>query len=515
MKKSEFCIVLLLTSIIVYLVTYIDTIGLHGDEAYLGLDGIEILKNGISKPNGLNHYTGILQALANSVSFRIWKIDISSLRLSGILFNILALLITIYVLKKRFGNNAVLIFLILFAQSIFLLCYSKVAWEVFSYNFLFIALSVFSIHKLENANQNSSRLYTFLFLFTTLLGSYNHIIFSSIIVATLSSLVMYVWFNQVKPSDFILKILSAAFVSLFNVVCLFLFMRSVVDDVWNKIGSMAFILPLILIIIEMILFKKITLLFEFLSKHLSKLYFSSEILKIIIPGIMMFFFLKIHFWKFFDILGNSILLIRLFSYPPSVFTAWCFGIAASAIILLTAYYLITDYFNKNTTVWTYFIIAYLGIFCIYTNKAAIRYFHILTILLFYYLSIKLIFNKGRIQLVLVGIILINIVVVQFTLWHLNINDHRKVKAMKFTIGKDNIETSAHFLNFSPVIDFAKKNKIGTINSEDDFFIGNVFKFYKQVYPEIQTYDDSVTVNYDYNILGSGFKIDSIRHTVTK
>lgn len=509
MKKSDWYIVLLLLVILTFLLTFINKIGLHGDEAFLGLDGIEILKNGISKPYGMNNYTGILQALFNSLSFKLWKINVTSLRISGILSNIISLFIIIKILKNKIGNKGTIIFLILFAQSIFLLCYSKIAWEVCSFNFLFIAIALFSIYKLENNNQNRSRIYLFLFLFSTLIGTYNHIIFSSSLVTMFFSIILYIWFNKIKPSDFILNCLSIAFTSLCNVVVLFFFMNHFVDDVWNKIGSLMFIFPIILIIIELFFFKKIYFLIEYAYKSLNKLTFSTKILKKIILVIPILIFFKIHFFKFYDVLGNNVLLMRLFSYQSSTILNLYFVVTATAIILLTSYFIISDFLNKNATIWTYFIIVYLGVFCLYTSGFSIRYYHILTLFLFLYLSINLFLSKAKIQLGFISIILINLLIVHFTLWNINLNYKRKVKAMNFKIGLKNTETSAHFLNFSPVIDFVKKNKIGKLNTVDIFFIGNVFNFYKHVYPEIETNRNVASVNYDYKIKGSGFKINLI------
>ena len=38
-------------------------------------------------------------------------------------------------------------------------------------------------------------------------------------------------------------------------------------------------------------------------------------------------------------------------------------------------------------------------------------------------------------------------------------------------------------------------------------ITNVFKFYKNVYPEIEDYKNAATVDYDYENKGIGFKIE--------
>ena len=190
---------------------------------------------------------------------------------------------------------------------------------------------------------------------------------------------------------------------------------------------------------------------------------------------------------------------------------WYFIIVALVIVLLSTYYLISDFIGKNTTIWSYFIIFYLGVFCLYTAGSSIRYYHILTILLFLYLSINSQRLKEKFQFGFITIVLINILFIQITLWNINFTENRKVKAMIFKIGIKNTETSAHFLNFSNVIDFVRKNKIGEIKTIDPFFIGNGFNFYKHVYPEIENYNNSASINYDYTIQGSGFKMDFIEN----
>lgn len=505
MKKIKIYIIILLTIIVTYLLTYIDKIGLHGDEALLGLDGIQILKVGISKPYGMNKYTGILQAFMNSLSFKIFGINVNSLRITGVISNIISLFILIKILKNRIGVKAILIFLLLFAQSIFLLCYSKIAWEVCSFNFLFIATSLFSIHKIEQNKQKNNWFYVFMFLFLTLLGSYNHILFSNILVTLFFSIFFYVWFNKVNQSDFLLKLFSITIISLFNITCLFVFMELFVDIVWNKIGFLIFISPFILIILEIIIFKKILSLISLLFNFLNQKSLPNKILKNIIIFIPILLFLKFHFFNFFDVLGNNIIIMRLFSYSPNYILKWYFMLVSGIIVSLTTYFLVTDFIKKTTTIWSYFIIFYLGIFCLYTIGSSIRYYHILTIFLFLFLSSHLLILQQKFKFEFITVIMINLILVQIILWNNNLDQNRKVNAMIFKIGLKNTETSAHFLNFSKVIDYVRKNNIGEIKTTETFFIGNVFSFYRNVYPEIKTYNNSAYINYNYKDKGSGFK----------
>jgi len=91
------------------------------------------------------------------------------------------------------------------------------------------------------------------------------------------------------------------------------------------------------------------------------------------------------------------------------------------------------------------------------------------------------------------------------LWDINLDNDRKVSATTFDI-KFRAETSAHFLNFSPVLKFIHQNEIGELETPDPYFIGYLFKFYKYEDKRIEKYPNTMKIEYDYESLGSGYKM---------
>ncbi|WP_282035848.1 hypothetical protein [Saccharicrinis aurantiacus] len=507
MKILNLFFVFLLSVIIVYLITYIDKIGLHGDEAAIGLYGVDILENGIAQPYGLNYYTGILQALLDSVLFRIWKIDVFSLRIGGVFFNILSLFVVTKVLTIRVSRRAAIVFLLLFAQSVFLLCYSKIAWEVCSFNFVLISILLYSIHKLEEICSRERFLYLFIFLSVSILGSYNHIIFSSVVLALVVSIITYLLIEKVSISQFILNCISLAFISLFNIICAFIVMTLYIDVLWSNLGVVVFIAPGVLIIIELLFFDRTKSLVEIILRYLYKFSFSKIVFKPFLIGVVFISFIKYHSLKLFDVFQNEVVLLRLFSYEVPVFFNLYFMAAAIVIFGFIIYELIIDFSKKKTPIFSYFIVVYIGVVCLYTRGFSIRYYHILTFLLFLFFSVKIVSVKMVLQKKVMSIVLINVIFVQYIIWNINLNENRQVEAKWIKIGRNSIETSAHFLSFVPIIDYVKEHRIGILHSEDMFFIGNVFDFYKNVYPEIKGYNNTAIVNYDYEVIDSGFVIE--------
>lgn len=506
MKIIQVYIFLLVLIIILYWVTFIAKIGLHGDEAFFGLDAVKISNNGISRLYGMNKYTGKLQSILSLFFFKIFGIHVVTLRLGGIICNVISLSIVTVLLKKRLNFYSVLIFLLLIAQSILILCYSKIAWEVCSFNFLFISLALLSGHNLTSANKTVRSIMQFIFLMSTLLGAYNHIIFSSFIVAIVLGITLWLLFNDSKPTKEIINYFALASLSLVNIVIMYYLMNCRIDGLWHRLGNQLLIFPFILISIEIIISRKLLLLFEVTSHYLSKINLP-KLIKIAIPILGIMLFTIIHSLKLFDILSNEVVLIRVFSYKLNSLIKLYFIFITISLVAFTLKSLITDIIRNSELPSSFIIFSYMGIFCLYTRSYSIRHFLILTILLFLYLSLKLALEKRGIRSFFICTLTISVILVQSILWCINFDNDRKVKAMKFEIGLYNHETSAHFLNFSPVLDFVHQNEIGIINTKDQFFIGNVFEFYKLSSPKIKSFDKSARINYDYKIENTGFMIE--------
>ena len=506
MRNPVTYIFLLFSIILLYWVTYIEKIGLHGDEAFFGIDSVEILINGLTRPYGMNKYSGILQSLISSISFNIFDINVISLRIGGIICNVIALSISLFIIRKRMNNYVLLFFLLLIAQSILILGYSKIAWEVCSLNFLFIMITLASTNELVRNKKSPKYCMQFVFLFATLLGTYNHIIFSSFIVSLFMGIIFLLLFKDTKPQNELIDIFSLISLSLFNIVLLYAFMNYAIDYLWKTYNIFIFLLPFIFISIEILFFKKVHSFFKILSFWLSKKTLSKS-MRIIIPLSLIVPYIIIHFLNVFDILANRVLLIRLFSYELNPLLEFYFIFVALSLSIYVFYKLIFDIIKNRNNLWSYIIISYFGVLCLYTQGASIRYYLILTILQFIYLSIKLSYENKAVRTFFISILIISTISIQSILWSINLNPDRKIKATTFKIGKKNTETSAHFLSFSPVIDYVHKNKIGKIETKDAFFIGQVFKFYSISMPEIKDYKHTAEINYDYSTKNTGFKID--------
>jgi hypothetical protein len=149
----------------------------------------------------------------------------------------------------------------------------------------------------------------------------------------------------------------------------------------------------------------------------------------------------------------------------------------------------------------------MGVLSFYTHGHSIRYFLTLTLLLILYTSFKLSLENRIVRNSIIAVIALNVLIIQSILWNINLDKDRSVKATMFKI-ENFSETSAHFLNFSPVLDIVHKYKIGELETKQDYFIGKVFNFYKNEFPEINDYKNRLRIDYDYEVRGSGFKMDT-------
>lgn len=509
MKYIKVYIILCLAIIMAYWLFYIEKIGLHGDEAYFGVDAITIMNEGITRPFGMNKYTGILQSWLNSLMFSLFDTNVTTLRLSGIFSNIIALLMAVILINKKARKLTLLIFLILFSQSVLLMGYSKIAWEVCSFNFLFISLSLTFLYKAEKEKRIRREVWQFLFLLSCLLGSYNHILFSSIVLALFIGTVVYLLIGSKKDGNIATKNISLLALACLNVVLLYYFMTVLIDDLWLQFGGYIIIIPLVLLLLEVIVLKRLGELSAFIiaklpkSKHLVFFRLLFMLLGIVPFGI-------IHLFSVFDVLANQIVMRRLFSAEINPFFKWFFASVALLLIGYTIYKTGYLLLKNKANILTFTLIAYMGIFSFYTQGHSIRYYLLFIILLFFFLSDELSTERKWLRSALVTFLIISGLITQLFLWSFNLNDSRKVVAKKFMVGADFPETSAHFLNFTPVLNYVHKHKIGVLDTKQGFFINYVFKFYKLADPKIAAYQDTAAVNYDYETAHNGFLIEKFK-----
>ncbi|MEL7146988.1 MAG: hypothetical protein AAFO69_11505 [Bacteroidota bacterium] len=496
----------LLFIILAYLFTFIRKIGLHGDEAFFGLDAIDVLKNGLTRLYGLNKYTGILQTMMNAMFFRLGGIDIYTLRLGGILCNTTGLLLIIYVLRQRHGTLSAFVFLLLFAQSAFLLTYAKVAWEVCTFNLLFIGLLLFAFQHLDQKRASNQVGYRILFLSAAMMGAYNHILFSSLLLTAAISIPLWQILSNSKPTKCVDQFCTLVLLALFNITAVFGLMNLFIDTVWQKLGILTFALPTLLIIPQAIFFRHLPSPLQWINYLYFKIKIPLNLSKLLTIVFFLAIFTKVHSLKFLDILSHRVLFLRVFSFELPGMLSYFFILSAMILISTGIFHAVRELLSRKTSFQTYFIIVYLFVICLYTRGASIRYFHILTVLLFLYLAVNVVWQQRILTSIFVFTLTMNMVITQGLLWNLNLDHQRPVRPFRFKIGISSHETSAHFLNFSPVVETLKKHKVGKINTDSDFFIGNVFQFYRYTDDEIGLLNGTATVEYDFRNAGTGFKI---------
>ncbi len=85
--------------------------GLHGDEAWFGLQAVKYGQQGVTGYQGMNNYTGILEPLMASAFFRYLGIGVIQLRIGGVIANFMALLMFSIVYLRNGQSRALVPFL--------------------------------------------------------------------------------------------------------------------------------------------------------------------------------------------------------------------------------------------------------------------------------------------------------------------------------------------------------------------------------------------------------------------
>ncbi|MGY4383397.1 hypothetical protein ACVWYN_000416 [Pedobacter sp. UYP24] len=469
--------------------------GLHGDEAWFGLRAYYFGQKGTSELYSMNNYTGVLEPLIICSIFKAFKIGVFQLRLAGVIFNSIGICIIGFALLKKKKLRVLLLFLMIIGQSSLYLLMPRIAWEVNTLTLFFISLLVLSSIKILES-QDAKPIWTLLFLITNILGTYNHIIFSCISVASLVGLTC--WSLYLGNSHY-KKIILLLTINFLNVFIVFLSMHYKLDVVFMiKSPTVILCLALILVIEEFIILKKIP-----------KTEFSSPI--IVKPALIysfLFFafanFVAYHGIAFFQTVSNYYLLIRFYSYKPEIVSQFLSFLCAFIFIGYIIYFLLDDVKRKDTSaIFAFILIAYMGIFPFYTTNCSFRYY--LSIFLLFSLYIALKISKNLILCIpvifsmVISCIIINLNLI--TIFY----SKRPVMAMNFIIGNGKKETSAHFIPNKPIIDFLRTNHVGKIiYVSDRYFIEQPVLFYRLAEPWKSTKEKEAIILYDFENFGSGY-----------
>lgn len=483
----------------------IDSIGIHGDEAWLGLRGVEYLKNGIESPYGMNKYTGILQSFFNFLIFKYFSIGVIQLRVTGVILNSVSLAILLFSLVKNKMTKIALCFSLFFAQSSLYLLDAKVAWEVCSFNLFFMTLVIVSLQKLILRKKQFSLVWAQIFLIGSFLGAYNHIIFSSLLISLEVGIFLWMKYNnQALPSS-AEKFFTLILLSNLNVLLLFILMHLWIDSLWAKFHYLCFLLPFAVTTIEVTFFNKLVFFLRSPFHRMMNVKISQSMIK----GFLFFsllIFVILHGIAFVQILTQKIMVLRIFSYELPQITQGIFLVSAILLSAYLLYALYSDVIRNPNDPWVFLLLSYFGIFCIYTRGNSPRYYLILSVLVFLYLSFKISQKKSVINTLVILMITANAALLQMTLWQISLDKNRTLKPRLFKIGITHLETSAHFLPFAPVLDYINQHHIGYIETKEPFFIGTSFEFYKKIYPQINNYPNSMSIEYSYNEHKNGFSM---------
>lgn len=163
--------------------------GLHGDEAWLGLHGLKIQKQGLFSLHGMNSYTGSFYSGMLATVFRSFGASVESLRLPGALANFVGILLLAYNARRWAGWRGFWAFVALFLASPGLIVLARVAWEVTAFHLLLVAVKVVLVSRLVYRGSLSPVLVVVFFAATSF-GTLNHFLFISDAVALFASSVI-------------------------------------------------------------------------------------------------------------------------------------------------------------------------------------------------------------------------------------------------------------------------------------------------------------------------------------
>jgi hypothetical protein len=172
-----------------------DVAGLHRDEATFGLFA-EAIQKGLRPICGFfNFYTAPIHSYIIAFTFSILKESIWSLRISGVLFNIIAVFFYIDILRRIIPQYAKTTFWLLVTLPSFVVL-SRIAGENYALNPFFLFGGIWFFYVLGGKQlrflSNLGYLLCGLFFY---LGTWNHIVF---FFSALSVTISYIIFSKVK-----------------------------------------------------------------------------------------------------------------------------------------------------------------------------------------------------------------------------------------------------------------------------------------------------------------------------
>ncbi|WP_293304241.1 hypothetical protein [Pedobacter sp. UBA5917] len=459
--------------------------GLHGDEAWVGLLGYSYKSHEVKTIFGMNHYTGVLQPLIAFLSFSLFGTGVAQLRFFGVLFNVIGIAL---MTKMLFNYNRYIpiIFLMLLGQSSIYLVFPRIAWEVNTFTMLMVALSICILGKIISSHLANRLGWIIIFLIINFVGTYNHVIFASFSLSALLGLIAWQKFNKSTDYSQILPVLIVNLINCFIFILTAKYFSELFDVkfLWISIP-----IALLAILSEGFILRK------FLEQNFKVAFKIPRpvLLIFVIFGVPLFFYY--HGLALIDVFSNYKVFSSIYSYRPSNAFKLVLTITGIFFGISSLYFILKDLVTKSKgSIPAFIITAHIITFNLFTTNNSIRYYLILFILIFGYLSIKIF--KSRIKNFILLIILISFSINAFIIIQIFSIGPKSYIVNRVMIGNKQIETSGHFLPKKNLVDSLSKHNIGNIEyASDRYFIEQPILFYKLISPWSEDPNKSAYLDY--------------------
>lgn len=354
MKKVKILPIYLSFLILIYIISVMTVNlssfpGLHGDEAWFGLNAREILHHGTRSLHGLNTYTSSFYSWLISLTFRLLGIKVFSLRLLGVFLNLLGFIIVVYSLNKYVDQKTSILFLFLLLSCSSLLLFPRIAWEVCALQVFFLSLK-FNLLLKYFKNHEFTFLDIFLFLFITSLGVINHFIFIfESLALTVAALILHLrYFNKTTIQLFYFSFLSLIVVSIIYVT-----KPLISDEIFQAYRYILLIISLaVLALVSTIFIKTQQKISQFLSlppRFKQIFYWLAGVFLLLLSLFLLRNFLTIHSQSFLGTISGIIVIERLSSTLLTVLEKQWLEITWIALISIFILRGLQKLINNNST----------------------------------------------------------------------------------------------------------------------------------------------------------------------
>jgi hypothetical protein len=470
--------------------------GLHGDEAWSGIKADFFAKHSFDQLSGMNQYSGVLQAGLAQFTFSLFTTNVFSLRFGSVIFNISGLLIICCTLIRHKYYRMAIAFLVIMSQSALYLTCPRVAWEVNTFSLFFISLLFTAVVNFYRSNSFKKR-WALTILLVNSLGAYNHIIFSAIPVSMFIGLCLWALYYKNFSHKRLIILIG---VSICNISLLFFIMNFFP----SQLLALVYLLPFIFCGIFLVEYWLIVRLSNISCKpSYTPEYFQFSIKVLLLTSILLFSIF--HGKAFFEVLSGYKIFLQNYSYECQSFLKVLLMICASVFIYFLMKFLWQDFQNSTSSIFVFFIVSYLGVLSIYTVRTSFRYYLCIYVIVAVYMAFKLSNNAKSSKPLILSLFLSFSALIIFQVRVFS-KTQPLVKAIQFTIGNGQVETSAHFLPKEPLIKFLRDNDVGYIScpNENPLFVILPAQFYKINNPWKESLDKQAVVDYDYTHYKNGY-----------